>query len=114
MKSKIETHEVPFVPEKRDEDEPMTREEIISKIENHRIEITRLKALSAEEGENIDVDLESEEYMDFGYMAEARELEEAIKELEAKLVALDDKKSAEITEAAEDAIEGARQRNLDI
>ena len=58
-----------------EEEKPMTREEIIQ-------EIARLEKMSVEAKENIDVEPGSKDYVDFGYM-------EAAQELEARLALLD-------------------------
>lgn len=90
-----------------DEETPKTREEIVDAIKTTVARIEELKALSAEVGENIDVELGSEEYIDFGHMAQARELEEELEGLNADLIMFDDKVALEtMTDAA--------QRKLDL
>jgi hypothetical protein len=92
-----------------EEEVPMTREELVNQIAEVESEIERLKALSIEKGENIspDVELGSEEYVDFGHMAEAEILEEQLEALKAALAAADD-------EVAFKIIADAAQRKLDI
>ncbi len=59
-----------------------------------------LKAKVIESGENIYVELGSEEYVDFGYSARLEEVEPRIAEIEAELREYDDAQS--------------RQRNLNL
>lgn len=92
-----------------EEEVPKTREELVNAIGAMETRIAELKALSVENEENIglDVELGSEEYVDFGYMAEAQELEKELVVLNAELTARDD-------EAAFKTIADAAQRELDI
>ena len=53
-------------------------------------EIDRLIKISKESGENIDAELGSEAYVDHGYMAQARELQEELNQINTSLAELDD------------------------
>jgi hypothetical protein len=90
-----------------EEEVPKTREELVEEIAATEARVAELKALSAEVGENIDVELGSEEYVDYGHMAQARELEGVLEDLKTELIALDD-------ESALNTIADAAQRKLDI
>ncbi len=96
-----------FTAPQSEEEVPKTREELMEEIAKTETRIAELKALSAEVGENIDVELGSEEYVDYGHMAQARELEGELEGFKTELNILDD-------EAALDTIAGAAQRKLDI
>lgn len=57
--------------------------------------INELTELSKKSGENIDVELGSEEYVDHGYLAEAREMQVALDEINTKLSDIDDQRAAQ-------------------
>ena len=90
-----------------EEEVPKTREEVVGEIATTEARIAEFKAMSAEAGENIDTEFDSDEYVDHGYMAQARELEEQLEALKAELTAADD-------EVALNTIADAAQRKLDI
>ncbi len=98
-----------FTAPQSEEEAPKTREELVNAIGVMEARIAELKALSVKNKENIglDVELGSEKYVDFGYMAEAQELEKKLVVLNTELTALDD-------EAALNTIADAVQRKLDI
>ena len=58
-------------------------------------QIAAFVQLSKESGEDIDAPLGSEGYIDHGYMAQARELEERLAQIDAELTAIDDHSAAQ-------------------
>lgn len=70
---------------------PESREVLLERLSALKAEAMRLRELSVSSGENIDVEFDSEEYEDHGYMAEARRIEEEeIRPIENRLSELDD------------------------
>ncbi len=96
-----------FTAPQSEEEVPKTREELAQEIAAAEERIAVLRELSANQGENIDAEFGSDEHIDFGHEAEARELEKQVVLLKAELTALDD-------EAALNTIADAAQRKLDI
>ncbi len=74
---------------------PQSEEVLKAKASELVSQIERLKKLSVDSGENIDAELGSEDYKDFGHMAEARELEAELESINAQLADHDDEKAAQ-------------------
>jgi len=60
-----------------------------------RAEADRLQKLIEESGENIDVELGSEAYIDHGYTASLREIIPEIEKIETQLKDIDDQKASQ-------------------
>ncbi len=100
--------EVP--PQERGEEkqiEEMSIDELRAEAERLESEIQRLEKVSLEKGENIDGELGGKEYVDFGFMAEAEELEEKLEAIMAEL------RTREEGDALSQAVDTA-QKKLDL
>ena len=74
---------------------PKTQEELKARLSTLTAEADSLRELITSSGENIDVELGSEEYIDHGYSARLREIEPEIESLETMLKDFDDQDAAQ-------------------
>lgn len=92
---------VPPIEGEGDEERVLTPEEIAKKIDELTATIKELKEQSKSSKENIDAPLGSDEYVDFGFMAQARELEMEVENLQTALIQMGNEGDADAIKAAQ-------------